>query len=80
MNVLKNKPELVCRECGIEASTITFYQRHGHFPTKTCFDISTYHRNKCDVCNEEKDVTEVRDFFYPDFSLLKKRKNKDKTR
>jgi len=61
---MKNKknskyPEWVCQKCGQNAST------------KGQFNLSTWHIGTCDVCSEEKNVTEPRDFFYPDFKPLK---------
>lgn len=55
MSELKPYPSWVCYECGIKASKGKSY---------VC---STYHDGICDVCGEEKSVTEPRDFFYPDF-------------
>ena len=60
----------VCSDCGIEANRLTCLKRYREEPQKKCFDVSTFHKNTCDVCGEEKNVTEPRDFFYPDFSLL----------
>lgn len=48
-------PVWVCCECGLKASG------------GRCFEVSTYHMDKCDVCGEEKMCTEPRDFYYPDF-------------
>lgn len=60
----------VCSECGIEANRLTCIQKYGYPPKKACFDVSTYHLATCDVCGRQRMVTEPRDFFYPDFSLL----------
>jgi len=60
----------VCRECGVSANVLTCIKRYNNRPNKLCFSTSTYHTAICDYCLEEKQVTEVRDFFYPDFSLL----------
>ena len=65
-------PRVVCDECGLEANRLTCLERYGSVPNKPKFDCSTYHKAKCDVCGEEKMVTESRDYFYPDFNLLKK--------
>lgn len=62
----------VCDDCGIEAHRLTCLERYNAEPTKAKKTISTYHNGKCEVCGEEKAVTEARDFFYPDFALLKK--------
>lgn len=60
----------VCTECGIEANRLTCLKRYGNEPTKKCFEVSTYHTGICDFCKEEKPITQTRDFFYPDFSLI----------
>jgi len=70
----KNKKEIrrVCEECGISANVLTCLKKYGMPPKKLAFDISTYCSGfKCDYCGKEKDTTEVRDFFYPNFDLLK---------
>jgi len=61
----------VCKECGISANVLTCVDRYGKIPRKLCFDISTIHSGKCDFCEEYKEITEARDYFYPDFELLK---------
>ena len=50
-----NYPTWVCADCGLKASG------------GRCFEVSTYHVGKCDVCGQEKPVTEPRDFYYPEF-------------
>lgn len=60
----------VCDDCGIEANRRTCLKKYGAEPLKAKFDISTYHTDKCDWCGETKPVTEVRDFFYPDWELM----------
>lgn len=62
----------VCSNCGISANVLTCLKKHKSVPKKLAFDISTYHEGVCDFCRETKFVTEPRDFFYPDFELLKK--------
>lgn len=62
----------VCAECGIAANVLTCLKRFGKRPNELSFTTSTFHRGVCDVCLEEKYVTEARDFYYPDFTLLKK--------
>lgn len=54
---MKNYPEWVCAECGMRASG------------GRCFEISTYHIGKCDVCGKECMVTQPRDFYYPEFNV-----------
>lgn len=62
----------VCDKCGIEANRLTCLEKYKTEPKEKKFMCSTYHRGKCDVCGKYKYITETRDFFYPDFSLLKK--------
>lgn len=62
----------ICGECGITANVLTCLQRYGAPPKKLSFTISTFHEGVCGVCGETKHVTEARDFFYPDFSLISK--------
>lgn len=64
----------VCDKCGIEANRLTCLKKYGKEPLKPKFDVSTYHDGICDVCWEYRPITEVRDFFDPDFSLLKSNK------
>lgn len=63
-------PYLVCDDCGLEANRLTCLKKYGAEPLKPKFTISTYHLGICEVCGKEKGVTESRDFFHPDFSLL----------
>lgn len=60
----------VCDKCGTEASRLTCIKRYGKEPLKVKFDVSTYHRGVCDFCGKYDLITEVRDFYYPDFGLL----------
>lgn len=60
----------VCAECGISANVLTCLKKFGKRPNKLCYSVSTYHEGKCDICGESKQVTEARDFFCPDFTLL----------
>lgn len=62
----------VCAECGISANVLTCLKKYGQRPKKLAFSCSTVHKGTCDFCGEEKDITECRDFFYPDFGLLTK--------
>jgi hypothetical protein len=66
----------VCDKCGIEANRLTCLKKYGEEPKKKKFSVSTYHIGKCDVCGKVTQITEVRDFFYPDFNLLKKKNEK----
>lgn len=64
-------PHWVCDDCGREANRRTCIKRYGAEPKQAKFLVSTFHKGECDVCGEVKNVTESRDYFYPDFSLLK---------
>lgn len=64
--------ENVCRNCGISANVLTSLKLHKKRPDKLSFDVSTWHKGTCDYCLEEDMVTEVRDFFHPNFDLLAK--------
>ena len=55
----ENYPRWVCRECGVKASR----------NVNNILQVSTYHTGICGVCGKEKDVTEPRDFLYPDFYI-----------
>lgn len=69
-NDLKTDIHNVCYECGVSANVLTCLKRYGNRPKQLAFSVSTYHEGKCDFCGETKDITETRDFFYPDFGLL----------
>lgn len=71
-NKLNSDIRSVCGECGISANVLTCLYRYGAPPKQLAFSISTYHTGTCDWCGEKKPITEVRDFFFPDFSLLLK--------
>jgi hypothetical protein len=60
----------VCRECGLAANALTCLLKYGQYPLKPAFSVSTWHRGTCGSCGRATTVTEARDFFYPDFSLL----------
>lgn len=60
----------VCSPCGITANYLTCLKRYGRPPKKKAYEISTFHKADCDMCGESTHVTEVRDFFHPDFSLI----------
>ena len=63
----------VCDDCGKLANRLTCLKKYGQEPTKIKFHCSTYHQGVCDYCGKSKPITEVRDFFYPDFSLIKEK-------
>lgn len=67
---MKKEIKVVCDDCGVTANRLTVLEKHGQEPIKAKFDCSTYHLAKCDCCGLKKQVTEVRDFFYPNFDLL----------
>lgn len=68
----KDYPNWVCNKCGREANRLTCLKKYGKEPIKIAFTCSTFHSGECDVCGEKTSVTEPRDFFYPDFTLLNK--------
>lgn len=70
-NDLKTEIHHVCAECGITANVSTCIQKYGRPPKKLAL-VSTFHEGTCDFCEEQKFVTEVRNFFYPDFGLIEK--------
>jgi hypothetical protein len=61
-----------CSKCGTEANRLTCLKRFGKEPIKIKYNCSTYHQGICDVCGNETGITQVRDFYNPDFSLLNK--------
>lgn len=67
---MKKQIKNVCSECGISANVLTCLRKHGRSPLKLSFDTSTFHKGICDYCGVMKFVTEVRDFFHPEFSLI----------
>lgn len=71
----KPYPLKCCYECGASANVIACLKKYKKRPNKISFSISTYHKSRCDVCGEMKMVTEPRDFFYPDFTLLSRNFN-----
>ena len=60
----------VCAACGITANYLTCLKKYGKPPIQKAFGVSTFHNGKCEVCGDLGPVTEARDFFYPDFSLI----------
>lgn len=59
MSKLKPYPRWCCFDCG---------NKYG----KSEDGVSTFHMGKCGVCGKITDVTEVRDWNYPDFPRHKK--------
>lgn len=70
MKVKVEEIKEVCDSCGIEANRLTCLKKYGQEPLKEKFSVSTYHVGRCQACGKRKWVTEIRDYFYPDFSLL----------
>lgn len=62
----------VCARCGVSANVLTCLKKYKAPPKRLAFDVSTFHEGKCDFCGANTMVTEVRDYFYPDFDLLTK--------
>ena len=62
----------VCPACGLVANYLTCLKKYGQPPKQKAFLVSTFHKGKCDYCGEETSITQVRDFFSPDFSLIDK--------
>jgi len=60
----------VCRECGLAANALTCILKYGEYPLKPAFSVSAWYPGTCGSCGRDTTVTEARDFFYPDFSLL----------
>lgn len=60
----------VCSACGITANYLTCLKKYGRPPEKKAYSVSTYHTAECDLCGEVTGVTQTRDFFHPDFSLI----------
>lgn len=58
--ILNNQPDWVCHECG---SALGKWWVDGKYigPLPYC---ATFHMGTCDVCRQEKSVTEARDFGY----------------
>lgn len=61
-----------CYECGVSANVLTCLEKYGNRPKQLAYTVSTYSNGTCGFCLEEKEVTETRDFFYPDFELLRR--------
>lgn len=64
-----------CSNCGITANILTCLKKYGNPPKKLCYDMSTFHIGMCDNCGIHTEVTEARDFFHPDFTLIEVAKN-----
>lgn len=55
-----NQPEWVCSDCGQQWGLWWEVGKYiGPEP-----HVATFHLNKCDVCSQQKSVTEARDFGY----------------
>lgn len=64
-------PYKVCFRCGITANVLTCLKRYGKPPLQNKSAISSVWIGECGCCGEETEVTEVRDFYHPDFQLIK---------
>lgn len=64
------KIHYVCDHCGKEANRLTCLKKYGKEPIKIKYHTSTYHTGECNVCGKTTAVTQPRDFFNPDFSLM----------
>ena len=69
---MKNDINQVCYRCGVTANILTSLKKYKTRPHVLSHQMSTYHLGICDVCDSVVAVTEPRDFFSPDFSLLQK--------
>jgi len=58
-------PFYCCKECGQTALKL---QENSHLKQ---VQVSTWYLHECDICEEMKECTEVRDFQYPNFKLDK---------
>lgn len=70
-NNLKTTINQVCSDCWIKANEQTQIKKFWEIKYPTKFSVSTFHKWICDFCKEEKSITETRDFYYPDFNLIK---------
>lgn len=74
---MKEKKEVlyVCEYCGIEANRLTQKKKYGENFDEERFrlsaDIVTCHLGICDICGKEKLVCHVRNFYYPNFNIIK---------
>lgn len=68
----------VCQSCGVSANVLTCLKIHKRPPLRISFEVSTWHEAVCDVCGKMLPVTQPRDFYYPDFTLLLKVMSKKK--
>ncbi len=71
-NNLKATINIVCSDCWKKANKATQIKKFWEVKYPTSFSVSTFHKNTCDFCKQKKSVTQTRDFFYPDFNLIKK--------
>lgn len=61
----------VCSDCGVAANYLTCWKKYGKPPIKPCYDVSTTYLGTCDFCQQKRRVTSVRDYFHPDFEILR---------
>ena len=55
----------LCSPCGKVANYLYCLKKFGDVSPKPAFNVSTFHKGTCDICGKDKDITELRDFFYP---------------
>lgn len=74
---MEKKKEIVyvCEFCGIKANYLTQRKKYGKDFDEDKFipsaeGVVTCHQGICDVCGKERLLTNVRNYFYPDFSLI----------
>lgn len=68
--IVNLQPKQVCESCGVSANVLTCLKKYGRSPMQIKMSRSTWHMGECEICGETREVTQPRDFFYPDFALL----------
>jgi hypothetical protein len=72
--MLSHEISRVCKSCGIRANHLTQKKKFGEDFDENKFnsmaEVSTCIKGVCQVCGYEGNVYPVRDFNYPDFSLI----------
>jgi hypothetical protein len=71
---MKKEYQWVCLDCGKQAMILNAKKKYGDkYDESKVFPepwVSTFHMGICDVCGENKAVTQHRDYRYVDFALL----------
>ena len=65
-----NTVRWVCNQCGLAGNALTCLLKYGGLPNLPSMSASTFHIGYCEVCGRKTQVTEPRDYFYPDFDLI----------